>query len=67
MNKPELLVFKLILLTGLFALVFLTSCTKQDTSIRANCVIDMQDKESVIIDKIRECTNNPNIVILKRF
>ena len=65
MNKPELLVFKLACLTALFALVFLTSCT--DTRFKANCVISKEDKESVIIDKVKECTNNPNIGVIKKF
>ena len=65
MKQPELLVFKLVCLTALLALVFLTSCA--DTRFKANCVISKEDTESVLLDKVKECTNNPNIGVIKKF
>ena len=65
MKQPELLVFKIVCLTALLALVFLTSCT--NTRFKANCVISKEDTESVLLDKVKECTNNPNIGVIHTF
>ena len=65
MNQSESLVFKIVCLIALLALVFLTSCT--NTRFKANCVINKEDTESVLLDKVKECTNNPNIGVIKKF
>ena len=65
MNQSESLVFKIVCLIALLALVFLTSCT--NTRFKANCVINKEDTESVLLDKVKECTNNPNIGVIHTF
>jgi len=50
--------------------VYTTSCT--NTSFKANCVLtkeekEIGDKDPTIASKMKQCVENPNVIIIKSF